>query len=149
MKNKEKFKDEILDIICKGGNIAVDNIIYEPVDCNSIDCGTCLFYGCGGCSDMLIEWFRREYKKPVVISYKDSLFLNFIKDDYKYIARDKTSLLYAYFSNPKKYQDKGYWNGSTVLPIHAFNIDLPMIKWEDEKPWKISYLKKLKVVKNY
>lgn len=48
MKNKEKFKDEILDIICKGGNIAVDNITYEPVDCDSIDCGSCLFYDCGG-----------------------------------------------------------------------------------------------------
>lgn len=101
MKNKEKFKDEIVDIVCKGGNIAVDNITYEPVECN-IDCGTCLFYGCGSCSDMLIEWARREYKKPVVISDKDCVFLNFIKEDYKYIARDKTGLLYAYFSNPKK-----------------------------------------------
>lgn len=50
---------------------------------------------------MLIEWARREYKKPVVISDKDCVFLNFIKEDYKYIARDKTGLLYAYFSNPK------------------------------------------------
>lgn len=49
---------------------------------------------------------------------------------------------------PKKYQVKGYWNG-IGLPIHAFNIDLPMIKWEDEQAWKISDLKKLKVVKNY
>lgn len=64
------------------------------------------------------------------------------------IARDKTGLLYAYFSNPKKYQVKGYWNG-IGLPIHAFNIGLPMIKWEDEQAWKISDLKKLKVVKNY
>lgn len=152
MKNIEKFKDEILDIISKGGNIAVDNITYEPVDCNSIGCGACLFYGRGGCSDMLIEWARLEYKKPVVISYKDSLFLNFIKEDYRHIARDKTGLLYAYVNTPKKDQDIGCWccwGGSTVLPIHAFNIDLPMIKWEDEKPWKISYLKKLKVVKNY
>ena len=86
---KEKFKDEILDIICKGGNIAVYNTTYEPVDCNIIDCGNCLFYGCGCCSDIRIEWYRREYKKPVVISYKDKLFLNFIKEDYKYIARDK------------------------------------------------------------
>lgn len=87
MKNKEKFKDEIVNIVCKGGNIAVDNITYEPVDCNIIDCGTCLFYGCGTCSDMLIEWARREYKKPVVISDKDCVFLNFIKEDYKYSKR--------------------------------------------------------------
>lgn len=50
---------------------------------------------------------------------------------------------------PPKYQDNGYWNGIAGLPIHAFNVDLPMIKWEDEQAWKISDLKKLKVVKNY
>lgn len=44
----------------------------------------------------------REYKKPVVISYKDSLFLNFIEEDYKYIARDNTGILHAYFSKPQK-----------------------------------------------
>lgn len=49
----------------------------------------------------------------------------------------------------KKNQDIGCWEGSTLLPIHGFNIDLPMIKWEDEKPCRISYLKRLKVVKNY
>lgn len=51
--------------------------------------------------------------------------------------------------NPKKHQDKGYWNESGLLPIYAFNIDFPMIKLSDEQPWKISYLKKLKVVENY
>lgn len=149
MKNKEKFKDEILDIICKGGNIAVDNITYEPVDCNSIDCGTCLFYGCGVCSDMLIEWYRREYKKPIEISYSDSLFLNFIKDEYNYIARDKNGFLYAYSDIPKKYNQNGLWKCGVPIRIDFFNIDFPMIKWEDEQPWKISDLKKLKVVKNY
>lgn len=149
MKNKEKFNDEILDIICKGGNIAVDNITYEPVDCNSIDCGTCLFYGCGGCSDMLIEWARREYKKPIVISYNDSLFLNFIKDEYNYIARDKNGFLYAYSDRPKKYNQNGLWKCGVPIRIDFFNIDFPMIKWVDEQPWKISDLKKLKVVKNY
>lgn len=149
MKNKEKFNDEILDIICKGGNIAVDNITYEPVDCNSIDCGTCLFYGCGTCSDGLIEWARREYKKPIVISYNDSLFLNFIKDEYNYIARDKNGFLYAYPDRPKKYNQNNLWKCFASLRIDSFNIDFPMIKWSDEQPWKISDLKKLKVVKNY
>lgn len=33
------------------------------------------------------------------------------------------------------------------IALHKFNIDFPMIKWTDEQPWEISYLKKLKVVK--
>ena len=45
MKNKEKFKDEIVDIACNGGMLAVDIETNKPVDCNSVDCGTCLFHG--------------------------------------------------------------------------------------------------------
>lgn len=149
MKNKEKFKDEIVRIICNGGSIAVDNITYEPVECSSIDCVNCLFYGCDLYSGALIEWARREYKKPIVISYSDSLFLNFIKDEYNYIARDKNGFLYAYSDKPKKYYQNGVWKCGVPIRIDFFKIDLPMIKWIDEQPWKISYLKKLKVVKNY
>lgn len=149
MKNKEKFKDEIVNIVCKGGNIAVDNITYEPVDCSSIECINCLFYSCGKCSDLIVEWARREYKKPIVISYNDSLFLNFIKDDYYYIARDKNGELYGYYIIPKKYNGNGKWVGDITVGLTHFNIDFPMIKWTDEQPWKISDLKKLKVVENY
>lgn len=149
MKNKEKFKDKIVDIVCKGGNIAVDNISYEPVDCNSIECSACLFYGSGECSDTLIEWGRREYKKPIVISFNDNLFLNFIKDDYHYIARDKNGRLYTYFIKPKKCEGYGLWEGGAPIRLNHFNVVFPMIKWTDENPWKISDLKKLKVVKNY
>lgn len=102
MKNKEKFKDKIVEIACNGCSIAVDNITYEPVDCNSISCDTCLFYGCGGyCCDSLIEWARREYKKPIVISYTDSEFLKFISNELKYIARDENGRLYGYTTMPK------------------------------------------------
>lgn len=149
MKNREKFKDEIVDIACKGGTIAVAKTSYEPVDCNSIECATCLFYGCGGCSEALIEWARREYKKPAVISCKDILFLDFIKDNYEYIARDKDGSLFAYVTTPKKYQDRDIWLDSSGVGLYNFNIDFPMIKWEDEQPRKISDLKKLKVVEKY
>lgn len=149
MKNKEKFKDKIVDIVCNGGSIAVDNTTYEPVDCNRVDCTTCLFYGCGGCSDPLIEWANQEYKDPVVISSNDKLFLDYINDDFVYIARDKNCKLYAHIDKPKKYPINGVWVASKEICLYEYNIDFPMIKWSDEQPWKISDLKKLKVVKNY
>lgn len=31
----------------------------------------------------------------------------------------------------------------------ALDIDFPMIKWEDDKPWLIDDLKKLEVVEGY
>ena len=123
---------------------------HVPVACTNIECYNCLFYPIKEyCIDALIEWAEQEYKKPVVISYNDKLFLNFIKADYEYIVRDKNGDLFAYVSKPIKYQDRGIWIGVTGTGVHEFSIDFPMIKWSDEQPWKISDLKKLKVVENY
>lgn len=149
MKNKDKFKDEIVNIVCNGSVIAVDIRTYGPVDCNTIDCVNCLFRRRGTCSNGLVEWAREEYKKPIVISYNDTLFLNFIKDEYNYIARDKNGFLYAYSDRPEKNIQNCVWKCCASIRIDFFNIDFPMIKWTDDQAWKISDLKKLKVVKNY
>jgi hypothetical protein len=149
MKNKEKFKNEITDIICDGDIIAVDKETRTPVPCSIIACDKCLFYSEIGCSDALNVWANQEYKEPNVISYSDRLFLNFIKADYEYIVRDKNGELFVYAGIPIKYQDRGIWLGAPGAGINKFSIVFPMIKWEDAHPWKISDLKKLKVVKNY
>lgn len=44
MKNKEKFKNEIVGIVCSGDNLAVNKETYEPVPCAHIPCWHCLFY---------------------------------------------------------------------------------------------------------
>lgn len=124
MKNKEKFKNEIVEIACNGCEL-------------------------DGCSGAIKFWANQEYKTPTVISYNDRLFLNFIKDEYEYIVRDKNGDLFVYVDIPKKYHDRCIWIGATGAGIYKFSIDFPMIKWSDEHPWKISDLKKLKVVKNY
>ena len=149
MKNKEKFKNEIVDIICNGDIIAVDKKTRTPVSCSSIECDKCLFRGESGCSDVLNVWSNQEYKESIVISNNDILFLNFIKNEFEYITRDKTGCLYAYDSKPKKYVDDGVWVVGTIAALFKYNIDFPMVKWSDEQPWKISDLKKLKVVENY
>lgn len=117
MKNKEKFKDKIVNIVCNGGEMKI-------------------------CANV-------KYKEPVVLSYNDSLFLNFINDDYNYIVRDKNGDLFAYVSIPEKAQDRGIWIGTSGVGLYKFNIVFPMIKWSDEQPCKISDLKKLKKVINY
>lgn len=149
MKNKEKFKDKIVDIACGGDLVAVDKYTYEPTHCTCISCENCLIYNGSCCSDKIIEWANQEYKEPIVISYNDRLFIDFIKADYEYISRDKSGALYAYASKPKKYEDNGNWIGDAIAGLYRFNVDLPMIKWSDKHPWKISVLKNLKVVGNY
>ena len=85
MKNKEKFKNEIVDIVCNGDVIAVDKETRTPVACSSIDCDKCLFLVEIGCSDTLVAWANQEYKESFVISRKDRVFLDYIKEDYGYI----------------------------------------------------------------
>lgn len=150
MKNKEKFKDKIVDIVCSGNKIAVNKETYEPVSCNNISCFKCLSYENEGCfPNKITDWANQDYKDPIVISHSDSLFLNFIKDCYEYIARDKKGYLYGYSNKPEKNLTDNTWYGGPAVAIYKFNIDFPMIKWTDDQPWKISDLKKLKVVKNY
>lgn len=151
MKNKEKFKNEIVDIICNGSSFAVDIETNKLVDCNHIDCRKCLFYGTeiSSCADLMKKWANQEYKCNDVISQCDIGFLNYIPDKFKYIVRDKNGELFAYINAPTKCQEIGIWFGAKGVALYEFSIVFPMIKWVDKQPREIYDLKKLKVVENY
>lgn len=150
MENKDKFKNEIVDIICGGNSIAVDKETHVPVACTNIECDNCLFYNIKEyCIDALVEWANQEYKDPIVISQNDITFLSYISNKFKYIARDNCGNLYVYDIEPKKYDEYGFWRGNDAIDLFKFKVDFPMVKFSDEQAWKISDLKKLKVVKNY
>lgn len=149
MKNREKFKDEIIDIVCNGGNLAVDKEKYTPIPCIKIACTSCLFYDDGCRIGKIKEWAEKEYKNITVISRADISFLTYIKDEFKYMTRDENGDLYAYRIEPKKYEESGMWIGTDTARMSKFNIVFPMVKYTDEQAWKISDLKKLKVVENY
>ena len=59
MKNKEFYKDEIVEIAIQGSGIAkVNNKI---VSCNAIACEVCDWFCAGGCQeDMIEEWAEEE-----------------------------------------------------------------------------------------
>ena len=80
------------------------------------------------------------------ISKRDRTFLDYI-EGYKYIARDGDGELYVYITKPKK----GLWNWADARfkSLAGLDIDLPMVKWSDDEPWKIEDLKKLEVVDEY
>lgn len=103
MENKEKFKNEIVGIICDGDSIVVDKETHVPVACTNIECDNCLFYNIKEyCIDALVEWANQEYKWPIAISQNDITFLSYISNKFKYIAIDKCDNLYAYDIEPKK-----------------------------------------------
>lgn len=152
MKNKEKFADKIIDFACIRDNIAV-NIKGEVVGCSSLICENCKFGKKEECETAIKEWLEEEYVELTVISKRDRAFLEYLKGDYKYIARDENGNLFVYGEKPIKAGTS--WSMSSLvcdgylyLNRH-FNVDFPMVKWADVEPWKIDDLKKLKLVDEY
>lgn len=68
MTNREKFAEQILDIVCSSSNIAVDKNTMKPVPCKDISCADCYFIFKKGirCDDAFKEWFESEYKEPQI-----------------------------------------------------------------------------------
>lgn len=151
MKNKEKNSKKIVEIACDGNRIAVDKCTGKVDSCDCIACGNCLFYGKHGCDKKRREWAESEYVELHVISKSDRTFLDYIKEEYKYITRDEDGDLFAWSAKPKKGLILNEWlyTSSNTIGLYAFNLDLPMVKWEDYEPWLIEDLKKLEVVDSY
>ncbi len=78
------------------------------------------------------------------------MFLEYLNGKFKYIARDKTGYLYVYSVKPDKRDI--FWSrksGEYFCFGNHIDVDFPMVKWEDDKPWLIGDLKKLEVVEEY
>lgn len=80
------------------------------------------------------------WKREEIISEDEKVILRNIPKEYKYIARDKSGLLYVYKDKPQK--TKYYWESSKgdVENLMVFNHLFECIKWEDEEPYLISDL---------
>ena len=150
MKNREKYKEELLDIVCTGKNIAIDKRTMQIRGCAGFLCGDCLFGGCDDCDTKLAEWAESEYVEPMRISKMDKAFLDYIRDVYNFVVRNKEGKLFLYASKPWK-TDDGVWVGISrnTYGLRCFDVKLPMVKREDKEPWLIEDLKKLEVCENY
>lgn len=150
MKDKEKYAKEIIEIACKYG--AVNERTGELKGCSEIICEHCLFRkrGISRCKEKMKAWLESEYTEKPVISKRDRAFLEYFREDDEYIARNENGALYAYELKPGKKGVYWYLNGGRCSRLDfRFDVDLPMVKWEDDEPWLIEDLKKLEVVDEY
>ena len=154
MNNKEKFAIDIAEIACNNNSFAIDKRTEKVCSCNYVRCDNCLFYDKNGCDTTRREWADSEYVKKPVISKKDRAFLDYLRENNKYIARDKNGNLFVYETKPRKAGMCWSMNGSLVCDSclylnRHFDVDFPMVKWNDSEPWKIDDLEKLEVVDKY
>lgn len=149
MKNKEKFAKEILDIACNGDSIAMIKESGRIVSCSETSCIDCLFCD-DDCKGKTKEWAESEYIEKPVISKRDIAFLDCLREECKFIARDENNKLYVYNDKPIKLHDN--WSGNVCALFctnSVFDVDFPMVKCKDSEPWLIEDLKKLEVVEEY
>lgn len=152
MKNKEKYAEQIVDIVCADVSFGVDKCTGSLASCRELHCGKCLLNEMNryACYDSRKEWADSEYVERPVISKRDRAFLDYFKEEYNYIARNKNGKLFLYRLAPYKEEECLSWIGHNCSCLRLeYNVDFPMIKWEDEKPWSIKDLKKLEVVDEY
>lgn len=149
MKNKEKYAKEIVEVACGGDKIAVTKEGERVVRCSNIDCSECLFERIN-CVDKIRKWAESEYIEKPVISKRDRAFLDYLREEYKFVARDKNGKLFVCQAQPRKREKYWYLSHGHCLNLNRnFNVDFPMVKWEDDEPWLIEDLKKLEVVEEY
>lgn len=149
MKNREKYAEELLNVACTGNRIAIDKRTMQIRGCAGLLCGNCLFSNYGNCNTRLAEWAESEYIEKLVISKRDRAFLEYLGKELKYIARGKSDNLIAYQNSAEKREDGLVFDSGAIKSLQKLNIDFPMVKWEDDKPWLIEDLKKLEVVEEY
>lgn len=151
MKNKEKFEKEIVDIACGGNDVAVCKSTGKPIDCYDIECDECSLLGDKSCTKLRREWAESEYVEKLVISKRDRIFLEYLRDRWEYMARDNISnIVYAFTEIPEKSKFGHFsYTGEARRISSDFNVVFPMVKWSDDSPWLIEDLKKLEVVEEY
>lgn len=153
MKNKEKYASEIIEIACSGNVVAVSKVTGKPIACEKNDCKNCYRYNDFSFCDeeRLKEWAESDYIEKLVISKMDRSFLDYLRDRWKYMARDNISnAVYVFTEIPEKSEVGHFaYTGEARRISSDFNVVFPMVKLSDSEPWLIEDLKKLEVVEEY
>lgn len=111
------------------------------VGCDEISCITCGF-GRLKCVSGRIKWLMSEYKPEPVLTAREKHFVEFAQEGW--LARDEDGELYLFVAKPQK--KALCWNIAGIhVRLKAFGDIFPFITWEDEEPWVVADLRKLKV----
>lgn len=147
--NYEYFKDEIIELVTDGDNIALRD--GRPVRCGNMrGCDICGFSSVSGnCCGPRKAWLNAEHIEKPKLTKKERQFCELVETGW--IARDCCGHL-----NYRPYDNKPHkdlcglnWKGDllTGTVLHCINVTLPInfsfITWDDKEPWSVEELLKL------
>lgn len=142
--NMEHFRGEIEDV---GYRFALVN--GEIQKCIGTYCVQCDFYKFkfGNCNGDRIYWLMSEYKPEPVLTQREKHFVECIEDGW--LTKGECCNEFKWWEK-KPRRERNKWVAYEATQVHsilsyAFGIELPFITWEDEEPWAVEDLRKLKV----
>lgn len=151
--NMEHYRKTLEEISKKNKHFGLDRMTGgAPAACNDIGCGDCIFtIVCNGIDNAVeierIKWLMSEYKPEPVLTAREKGFVEFAQEGW--LARDMDGALCWFMRKPHRCKDEGHrcWNGTAnTIAFKKLNEIFPFITWEDEEPWSISDLRKLKAL---
>lgn len=149
--NMEHYRGEIEAILNKKEVIAISKLDGSIFACNEDECHRCICMDSRDndiipCDVTLMRWLMSEYKPEPVLTAREKHFVEFVQTGY--ITRDKNGAMWWFEEKPEK--DNEEWQGETcVMPMNGkpykYGKAFAFITWEDEEPWSVEELRKLKV----
>ena len=145
--NMEHYRNEILEILKDGYH---DFSIREDgslASCGGMNCDKCVFSaektGVKCCKAKTL-WLMEDYKPEITLTAREKHFVEFAESGY--IARDCDGGIWWHEEKPAKDNVENYWNSyDGVLDIEPVGNMFLFITWEDEEPWAVEDLRKLRV----
>ena len=149
--NMEHFRGEIEAFISAKSNFGKSKADGTINHCHIIGCDNCEFIEKGmSCDTGTIKWLMSEYKPEPVLTAREKHFVECINDGF--IVRDENPYRLHWFSKKPRKTRCG-WTADSITQIERirtnamFDVDMfPFITWEDEEPWSVADLRKLKAL---
>ncbi len=162
MKNKEKYIHTLIRYACADNlsfGVAQGHTMFDCYGDNQNGCDGCLFNTFDNrCSESRKQWLEEEYCPPFYLSREEKTLLDMLDSRWVVMARNRDNNLCLYDLQDAYRLGKvmGVWkninNGTDcycgVLSYIIGDSYFQMVKWEDDSPWLISDLKKLKVTED-
>ena len=141
--NMEHFRSEIEKV---GHDFAFINGKVEKCKmCKKCDFETEPDEAWESCTIRKMRWLMSEYKPEPVLTAREKHFVEFAQEGW--LARDGDGELWWYKLKPEKKKES--WSVGSVTysfkGILNFEQHFRFITWEDEEPWSVEELRKLKV----
>lgn len=148
--NMEHFRGAIEAIMkdFEGFGVDIDNS--KLIACKSGSCERCKFSYLNNknkedpCAKHKIKWLMSEYKPEPVLTARERGFIECVGKGY--ISRDKDGALGWSEDKVEKSEADDCWVNGYDRGFATLNRDtFKFITWEDEEPWAVADLRKLKV----